>query len=124
MRSWSKFLRLAGSTFLALAAVSHAASSQTNANKALGQYLSSECVTCHQLTGQYEGIPPIVGWPEATFVEIMEEYRIKKRANPIMQTIAARLSQKEVAALAAYFGSLSPEPSGTRTREGQKRRRP
>ncbi len=32
---------------------------------ALGQYLSSECVTCHQLTGQYQGIPPIVGWPDA-----------------------------------------------------------
>jgi cytochrome c553 len=77
-------------------------------DKALGQYLSSECVTCHQITGRYEGIPPIVGWPNTTFIEIMGEYRAKKRANPIMQTIAVRLSEEEIAALAAYFGSLRP----------------
>jgi cytochrome c553 len=77
-------------------------------DKALGQYLSFECVTCHQISGRYEGIPPIVGWPNTIFIEIMGEYRAKKRANPIMQTIAVRLSEEEIAALAAYFGSLRP----------------
>ena len=76
-------------------------------DKALGEYLSSECVTCHQITGQYQGIPPIVGWPETIFIEVMNEYRAKKRTNPIMQTIAGRLSADEVAALATYFGGLS-----------------
>jgi len=75
-------------------------------DRALGEYLSSECVTCHQLTGKHEGIPPIIGWPEQSFVEIMGEYRSKKRSNPIMQTIAGRFSTDEIAALAAYFGSL------------------
>jgi cytochrome c553 len=75
-------------------------------DKALGEYLSSECVTCHQLTGQYQGIPPIVGWPAPLFIEVMGEYRTRKRANPIMQTIAGRLSAEDIAALAAYFGSL------------------
>ena len=75
-------------------------------DKALGEYLSSECVTCHQLSGRYQGIPPIIGWPEASFVEIMNEYRDKRRSNPVMQTIAAKFSNGEVAALAAYFGSL------------------
>jgi cytochrome c553 len=76
------------------------------ADRALGEYLSSECVTCHQLTGRYEGIPPIIGWPESSFIEIMNEYRTKHRSNQVMQTIAGRLSNEEVAALAAYFGSL------------------
>jgi cytochrome c553 len=75
-------------------------------DKALGEYLSSECATCHQLSGRYQGIPPIVGWPEASFVAIMNEYREKQRSNPVMQTIAAKFSNEEVAALAAYFGSL------------------
>jgi cytochrome c553 len=75
---------------------------------ALGQYLSSECVTCHQVSGHYQGIPPIVGWPAPLFIDIMNEYRIKKRTNPIMQTIAGRLSAEEIAALATYFGSLRP----------------
>ena len=76
------------------------------ADKAFGQYLSSECVTCHQLSGRYEGIPPIVGWPEPIFIEAMQDYRKKKRDNPIMQTMAGRLTPEEIAALAAYFGSL------------------
>jgi cytochrome c553 len=85
-------------------------SARAQGDKALGEYLSSECVTCHQLTGQYQGIPPIVGWPTATFIEIMGEYRARKRSNPIMQTVAGRLSAEEIAALAAYFGSLSYRP--------------
>ena len=87
---------------LGLAAVPAAA----QGDKALGEYLSSECVTCHQLSGRYQGIPPIIGWPEASFVAIMNEYREKRRSNPVMQTIAAKFSNEEVAALAAYFGSL------------------
>jgi cytochrome c553 len=78
------------------------------ADKAFGQYLSSECVTCHQLSGRYEGIPPIVGWPEPIFIEAMQDYRQRKRNNAVMQTVADRLSPDEIAALAAYFGSLQP----------------
>jgi cytochrome c553 len=78
-------------------------------DRALGEYLSSECVTCHQISGRYQGIPPIVGWPEATFTEIMNEYRDKRRSNPVMQTIAGKFSNDEVAALAAYFGSVKPK---------------
>jgi cytochrome c len=78
-------------------------------DRALGEYLSAECVTCHQLSGKYQGIPPIVGWPEASFIEIMDEYRTKKRENPVMQTIAGRFSRDEIAALAAYFESVKPK---------------
>ena len=77
-------------------------------DKALGEYLSSECVTCHQLSGQFDGIRSIVGWPEPIFIDVMLEYRQKKRNSEIMQTIASRLSSEEVAALATYFGSLQP----------------
>lgn len=91
---------------LAAPAMAGAGPARAEGDKALGEYLSSECVTCHQITGHYEGIPPIVGWPDATFIAIMDEYRSKKRSNPIMQTIAGRLSAAEVASLAAYFGSL------------------
>ena len=85
------------------------APAQAEGDRALGEYLSSECVTCHQLTGRYQGIPPIVGWPEASFIEIMNEYREKRRSNPVMQTIAGKFSNEEVAALAAYFGSVKPK---------------
>jgi cytochrome c553 len=94
---------------LGLAAGLASAPAGAQGDKALGEYLSSECVTCHQLSGRYQGIPPIVGWPEPSFVEIMDEYRSKKRSNPVMQTIAAKFSKDEIAALAAYFGSVKPK---------------
>jgi cytochrome c553 len=81
----------------------------TAGDRALGEYLSSECVTCHQISGRHQGIPPIVGWPEPSFIEIMNEYRDKRRSNPVMQTIAGKFSNDEVAALAAFFGSVKPK---------------
>ncbi len=77
-------------------------------DRALGEYLSSECVTCHQLSGRYQGIPPIVGWPETSFIEIMNEYREKRRDNAVMQTIANKFSKDDIAALATYFASVKP----------------
>jgi len=73
-------------------------------NKALGQFLASECTTCHQLSGESTGgIPPITGWPKNQFVAVLRSYRAKERDNEVMQTIAGRLSDEEIAALAAFF---------------------
>ena len=93
---------------VAASAFFHASASSASAagDRALGEYLSSECVTCHQLSGRHQGIPPIIGWPEASFIEIMDEYRAKRRSNPVMQTIAGKFSADEIAALASYFGGL------------------
>lgn len=73
-------------------------------DRELGQYLSSECVTCHKAVGMVEGgVPAIAGWPEDQFVAVMNSYRAKERDNVVMQTIAGRLEAGEIAALAAYF---------------------
>ncbi len=71
-----------------------------------GEYLSSECKTCHQTSGSDDGIPSIVFWPEETFVTAMHAYKDQVRPNPVMQMIAGRLSNEEIAALAAYFKDL------------------
>ncbi|SDU10820.1 c-type cytochrome [Stappia sp. ES.058] len=68
-----------------------------------GEYLSSECVTCHQADGEDKGIPSITGWPGDLFVTVLHAYKMKSRDNPVMQSIAASLSDEEIAALAAYF---------------------
>jgi cytochrome c len=73
---------------------------------AYGQYLASECVTCHQLSGKSDGIPSVVGMPEEAFVAGLNAYRKKERPNAAMQAIAARLNDQDVAALAAYFASV------------------
>ncbi|WP_170394064.1 c-type cytochrome [Ruegeria arenilitoris] len=70
-----------------------------------GAYLSSECTTCHQIEGGDEGIPSIVYWPDDDFVVAMHAYKDKQRPHPVMQMIAGRLSNDEIAALAAYFNN-------------------
>ena len=71
-----------------------------------GEYLSSECVTCHRADGGDEGIPSITGWPSEDFVVALHAYRSKHRDNQAMQLVASRLSDEEIASLAAYFGAL------------------
>lgn len=71
-----------------------------------GEYLSSECSTCHQRDGADEGIPSITGWPEEDFVVALHAYKVKERDHPVMQMMAGRLSDEEIAALAAYYATL------------------
>jgi len=71
-----------------------------------GEYLSSECTTCHQVDGSSDGIPPIAGLDTATFVTAMHAYREGAREHQVMQMITGRLSDEEIASLAVYFESL------------------
>jgi cytochrome c len=71
-----------------------------------GAYLSGECTTCHQADGADTGIPSIVLWPEDDFVLAMHAYKSKRRAHPVMNMVAGRLGDEEIAALAAYFATL------------------
>jgi len=71
-----------------------------------GEYLSSECTSCHQSSGADKGIPAITGWPQPDFVIALRAYKKGHRPHPVMQMIAKRLSEEEIAALAAYFKGL------------------
>lgn len=73
---------------------------------AYGEYLSSECTTCHQRDGSDQGIPSITQWPVEDFVVAMHAYKRKLRPHPVMQMMAGRLTNEEIAALAAYFAGL------------------
>ncbi len=71
-----------------------------------GAYLAGECTTCHQADGGDRGIPSIFHLPEEDFVIAMHAYKSEQRANPVMQMVAKRLGDEEIAALAAYFASI------------------
>ncbi|MDF1609439.1 c-type cytochrome [Hoeflea sp. YIM 152468] len=74
-----------------------------------GEYLSGECVTCHQMTGHADGIPSIVGLPKEYFVRSLFEYKTNVRSNEVMKLRVEHLGNEEIAALAAYFSSLDPQ---------------
>jgi cytochrome c len=69
---------------------------------AYGQYLSSECTSCHIGEGG-DDIPSIRGLTPTVFVAGMAAYRSGERQHQVMNTLAGRLGDEEIAALAAYF---------------------
>jgi cytochrome c553 len=76
------------------------------ADAALGAYLAGACTGCHQLSGQVSGnIPAIVGMPEAGFIAALTAYKTGERDNTVMRNIAERLSEEDIAALAAFFAA-------------------
>lgn len=103
--------RLFAQTFALViaAALLPIASAHAGGDRELGEYLSTECVTCHQLSGRNDGIPSIVGWPESSLVQALSDFREHRRDNAVMRSIAIKFTDDELAALAAYFGSLAPD---------------
>ena len=71
-----------------------------------GEYLSSECTTCHHAQGLDEGNPSITGWPIESFVWALHSYKSGARNHPIMEMITQRLSNEEIASLAIFFESI------------------
>ena len=72
-----------------------------------GEYLSSECATCHHAQGIDEGIPSITNWPVESFVWALHSYKNGARKHPIMEMISQRLSNEEIASLAIFYESIN-----------------
>jgi cytochrome c len=70
-----------------------------------GRYLATECLTCHRTGTAGAAIPNIFGMPEPRFIVFIKAYRDKQLPNPVMQSVAGRLNDDEIEALAAYFAS-------------------
>jgi len=76
------------------------------ADLAYGEYLASECASCHRAAANDGAIPAIVGLPAQDFVNLLRDYRTGRRSNPVMQNVARSLDNAQIEALAAYFASL------------------
>ena len=68
---------------------------------AYGEYLSSECSACHGAADA--SIPPLAGRATEDLVTALQSYKQGARTHPVMTMIAGRLSDEEIAALAAYY---------------------
>jgi cytochrome c553 len=81
--------------------------------RSYGRHLAQECSGCHRPDGIDNGIPSIVGWDTERFVATLRFYKTGARTNPVMVSVAGSLDDEQVAALAAYYGSLpKPPPKG------------
>jgi cytochrome c len=102
-----KAVALAACLLAAASAGAHA--EEVTGDIEYGQYLSSECVACHADSGHNPGIPQIAGMDAAGMVSILTAYKNKELVNPTMQTIAGRLDDEQMAALAVYYASLKAD---------------
>ena len=74
-------------------------------DKEYGQHLAGECVTCHKANSD-KAIPSINGYDKEVFVTVMLAYKNKEMENAVMQMIASRLDNDQIASLALYFNDL------------------
>jgi cytochrome c len=72
------------------------------ADAAYGEYLASECVTCHGANAN-ASIPALQALRYEELVSALKAYRDGTRTNPVMQSVARSLGDAEIAALASYF---------------------
>jgi len=93
---------------LVAAPVLHAADA---GDPAAGKSKNSMCIGCHGIGGyktvfpEVYSVPKIGGQHAAYIVKALQEYKSGNRTHPSMRAIAASLSDKDMADLAAYYAS-------------------
>lgn len=72
------------------------------------------CQGCHGIEGwrtafpEVYSVPRIAGQHEAYLVKALHEYKNGERSHPSMRAIAASLSDKDIADVAAYYAQSGP----------------
>lgn len=77
---------------------------QIEGDAAYGEYLAGECTACHGNSAA--GIPKIEGMAADRMVAALHAYRAGALSHPVMEMVASRLGDEDIAALAAWFAAL------------------
>ena len=86
---------------LALGQPAHAAG-----DAAAGQAKAKSCAGCHGANGQGNGAnPKLAGKDPGEFVQALKDYKSGKRANAVMKTLSAPLSDADMENLAAFYAA-------------------
>src|SRR5262245_32658377 len=82
---------------------------------AAGAQKNSMCKGCHHIPGyksvfpEVYHVPKLQGQHAAYIVKALQDYKAGNRSHPSMRAIAAGLSDKDMADLAAYYGADAPK---------------
>jgi cytochrome c553 len=72
-----------------------------------GKKKAKSCAGCHGANGEgKKKNPPLAGMAESEFVQAMADYKSGKKEDKTMNRTAKKLSDEDVANLAAYYASL------------------
>ena len=82
-------------------------------DKAAGEHKATNCTGCHGAKGEGSTQFPSLAAQQATYIVIqLKAFKAASRNSPIMQPIAADLSDADMDNLAAYFSSLPAAKAG------------
>jgi len=102
---------LAGVILSGTVAVPLAVHAADAGDAAAGQGKTSMCIGCHGIGGYKTAFPEVYHVPKlggqhaAYIVKALQEYKAGNRSHPSMRAIAASLSDKDMADLAAYYAA-------------------
>ena len=102
MRSFLIFVSL----FVGIAKANAEDNYLAGADEAYGEYLSSECLACHNQQGS-AGIPSINGLDAMVLAQKLRAYRSKELENQVMRLVAGNLDDEQIASLALYFSKIN-----------------
>ena len=106
--------KLAAYAAVVAAALSANMASVQAADAEAGKAKAQACVACHTIGGPPAAadIPSIAGQPALYTTIQLIAYRDKSRKNPIMEPLAATLTDDDIQALAAWFEAQKPAAAG------------
>ena len=106
-KTMKRTMLLIASIAACFALAGFAASAMAAGDAAAGKAKAAGCAGCHGANG--EGVkpnPPLAGKSEADIVAALKDYKSGKRANAVMKSLSASLSDKDMENLGAYYASL------------------
>ena len=92
---------------VAVAAFGFSGAAHAGGDAQAGKAKAGACAACHGPNGEGKAPnPALAGKAEDQLVQAMKDYKSGKRANAVMKTFAAPLSDQDIANLSAYYASL------------------
>lgn len=78
------------------------------ANARAGRQKASVCMSCHGVNGISNTplVPNLAGQKQAYLIKALKDYRDGRRANGIMRDMASKLSDRDMADIAAFFADM------------------
>lgn len=111
-------------SFLLAASVTTAASAADakapfKADPAKGATLSATCIVCHTADGSRGAVanPILQGQHPEYLVKQLQEFKSGKRANAIMQGMAAMLSDEDMQHIAAFYAGKQAKPGFAKNKD-------
>jgi cytochrome c553 len=80
-------------------------SAQSAGNATAGKAKADDCAECHGANGEGTEGPRLAGKSETELLKAMQDYKSGKRSDAVMKALLSKLSDQDLADLAAYYAS-------------------